>query len=84
MRDFIYSLMTDKRKELVFAPLKFALYLVSLVYGLGLIARRLLYKIGIFRSEKVPLKIISVGNLTLGGTGKTPFVIRLVRTPGRI
>jgi tetraacyldisaccharide 4'-kinase len=54
------------------------LYIISLAYGGGLIARRLLYKVGIFRSEKVPLKIISVGNLTLGGTGKTPFVIRLV------
>lgn len=77
MREFMLSLMTDKRNGTVFVPIKFVLYLVSLVYGIGLMLRRLLYNIGIFRSEKVPLKIISVGNLTLGGTGKTPFVIRL-------
>ena len=78
MREFMLSLMTDKRKQPIFAPIKFLLYVISLLYGAGLIGRRLLYKFGIFRSEKVPLKIISVGNLTLGGTGKTPFVICLV------
>lgn len=70
--------MTDRRSGAIFVPAKFLLYLVSLAYGAGLIIRRLLYKFGIFKSEKVPLKIISVGNLTLGGTGKTPFVIWLV------
>ena len=78
MREFMLSLMTDKQKQPIFVPIKFLLYVISLVYGTGLIGRRILYKYGIFRSEKVPLKIISVGNLTLGGTGKTPFVICLV------
>jgi tetraacyldisaccharide 4'-kinase len=78
MREFMLSLMTDKRKSPVFAPIKSLLYIISLLYGAGLIGRQLLYKFGIFRSERVPLKIISVGNLTLGGTGKTPFVMRLV------
>ncbi len=79
MRDFFLSLMTDKRNGPIYSVIKFLLYIISLVYGAGLIGRRLLYKFGIFRSEKVPLKIISVGNLTLGGTGKTPFVIALVK-----
>ncbi|MDD5428220.1 MAG: tetraacyldisaccharide 4'-kinase [Candidatus Omnitrophica bacterium] len=77
MREFFYSLMTDKRNGAAYEPVKFLLYVISLAYGFGLICRRLLYKLGIFRSEKVPLKIISVGNITLGGTGKTPFVIWL-------
>ena len=79
MRDFFLSLMTDRRNGAIYVPIKLLLYLVSLVYAAGLIGRRLFYRFGIFRSEKVPLKIISVGNLTLGGTGKTPFVIRLVK-----
>jgi len=82
MREFMLSLMTDKRDAPVFMPIKFILYLASLVYGAGLGVRRLFYNVGIFRSEKVPLRIISVGNLTLGGTGKTPFVIRLVSIMG--
>lgn len=77
MRRLIHSLMTDKKRGPLFYPFKIALYALSLVYGLGIIARQLLYRFGVFKSHKAPLKIISVGNLTLGGTGKTPFVIRL-------
>lgn len=78
MRDFLYSLMTDKKSGAQTAPIKFILYLVSLLYAFGIFCRRLLYKFGIFKSHKVPMKIISVGNLTLGGTGKTPSVIKIV------
>lgn len=69
--------MTDRRNGPAYLPLKWALYAVSLLYGAAIIARRVLYALRIFRSDKVPMKIISVGNLTLGGTGKTPFVIAL-------
>ena len=71
--------MTDKRKGALFAPFKFILYIISLVYGAAIFTRGLLYKTGLFKSHEVPLRIISVGNLTLGGTGKTPFVITLSR-----
>lgn len=60
-------------------PFKFVLYVMSLAYGTAIFIRGLLYKFGIFKSHKVPLRVISVGNLTLGGTGKTPFVMTLAR-----
>lgn len=79
MRDFFYLLMTDKRNGWAYEALKAALYLVSLLYGIGLVVRTLLYKYKIFEKHSVPMKIISVGNITLGGTGKTPFVVALTR-----
>lgn len=77
MRDFIYSLMTDKRNGLFCDLFKFKLYIFSLIYGLAIAVRKIFYKLSIFKTRKAPLKVISVGNITLGGTGKTPFVVTL-------
>ena len=71
--------MTDGKNGAIFWPLKAVLYLASLVYGFALIVRAALYRYGIFESHSVPMKIISVGNITLGGTGKTPFVISMIK-----
>jgi tetraacyldisaccharide 4'-kinase len=50
---------------------------LSLPYGTAVALRNRLYDYGIFRQEKLPCPIVSVGNLTVGGTGKTPTVILL-------
>jgi len=53
-------------------PLIFLLSPLSLLYGLGMLVRR-----GFTKREKFCIPIISVGNLIVGGSGKTPFVIAL-------
>jgi len=47
---------------------------LSLLYGMGVGIRLHAYGLGIFRSHRLPAFVISIGNLTAGGTGKTPAV----------
>lgn len=50
------------------------LWPLSLVYSAGARLRVRLYRAGIFREHRLKGVVISVGNLTVGGTGKTPMV----------
>lgn len=53
------------------------LWPVSVVYGIVVCVRGWLYRAGILRRERLDGVVISVGNLTVGGTGKTPMVLYL-------
>ncbi len=57
----------------------FPLVCVSWIYGVVIWVRRTLYRRGLFKSRQLPCKVMSVGNITLGGTGKTPLVIALAK-----
>ena len=53
------------------------LWPLSVAYGLGARLRVRLYRAGIFSQHRLKGVVISVGNLTVGGTGKTPMVLWL-------
>lgn len=50
-----------------------------MLYGLAIGMRNMLYDIGLVRSSSFNVPIISVGNLTVGGAGKTPHIEYLIR-----
>ena len=52
------------------------------VTGLAWEARRRLYEIGMLSPERVATRVVSVGNLTLGGAGKTTLVLHLAAAAG--
>lgn len=52
---------------------------LALLYGIGIGIRNLLYRIGALRSVRFDLPVISVGNLSVGGAGKSPHIEYLLR-----
>lgn len=72
-------------------PLAALLWPLSQLYAALMGLRRLAYRVGIKRSERLPVPVLVVGNVVVGGAGKTPTVIALLRhlraqgwTPGVI
>lgn len=67
-------------------PLACLLFPVSLIFEVLVALRRALYRSGMLRRERVPVPVVIVGNISVGGTGKTPLVIHLagaMRVRGR-
>ena len=52
---------------------------LSWLYGLGVRLRNQLFELGILKSRSFDIPVISVGNITVGGSGKTPHVEYLIR-----
>ena len=48
------------------------LYPISWIYGMGVRLRNKLFDWGYYRSKSFDVPVVCVGNLTVGGTGKTP------------
>lgn len=58
---------------------KYLILPVSLIFGMISLLRNKLYDWGVLRSKKFKLPVISIGNLNVGGTGKTPLTEYLIR-----
>lgn len=53
---------------------------LALLYGLLTGLRRVLYRWGVLRSVRLPVPVVVIGNLTAGGTGKTPVTIAIAES----
>lgn len=79
MRWRIDQFLYQKEKPFWKKILLFPFYLLSFPYGAVIKGRTFFYSVGILKSKTLPFPIISVGNITVGGTGKTPLVMELAR-----
>ena len=69
----------DEGHEWPVRLLLWVLKCLSYVYGFVVQARLYLYEVGVIRRFPLGCQVISVGNITVGGTGKTPMVEKLAR-----
>lgn len=76
---FLRDVLAGRRRGVVPSLLRAALAPFGLLYGAAMAVRRGLYVHGWVSPTRLPGPVISIGNLTTGGTGKTPLVYWAVR-----
>ncbi|MFH1672906.1 MAG: tetraacyldisaccharide 4'-kinase, partial [Pseudomonadota bacterium] len=80
----IERIMTSKNKAGLISFESF-LFILSLIYGGAVKIRGFFYDKDLLWPKKLPCVVISIGNITVGGTGKTPmtiYVANLVKRMG--
>jgi len=74
MNRFLYLIATDQLNGVSVLFVKLLLWILSLAYRFFMALRGVFYRIGLLKTHRLPCSVISVGNLTVGGTGKTPLI----------
>jgi tetraacyldisaccharide 4'-kinase len=77
MKNFIHKIHYSQNLSLLQSLLRTLLWFASLFYSFAVNFRNFLYDVGILPTVKLPQIVISVGNLTTGGTGKTPVTAEI-------
>jgi tetraacyldisaccharide 4'-kinase len=79
LEQFAIDVILERRGGARAALLRSFLYFLSLIYERLVQFRLFLYRKRIFRERALGCLVISIGNLTVGGTGKTPIVEKFAR-----
>ena len=73
---YITEIIEENRKGFIIKPF---LFFFSKIFQFLIFFKNIFYDLKFFKPEKFNLKVISVGNIVAGGTGKTPFIKYLVQ-----
>ena len=77
IQTYLYKVVHHDEQGLLAARLLFILRIFSCLYETGVNCKLAMYRMGFLRQHKLPCRVISLGNITVGGTGKTPTAQRL-------
>ncbi|MCU0783705.1 MAG: tetraacyldisaccharide 4'-kinase [Verrucomicrobia bacterium] len=79
LETFVLEVIFEERRDARAAIMRAFLLGGSKVFQVAVKARRWLYNVRIFRDATLGVQVIAIGNLTVGGTGKTPVVEKFAR-----
>src|SRR5882672_12403062 len=79
LETFLLEVILEKRAGKSAAIVRTILFLLSKVFQVAIKTRRFLYNVRILRDTTLGVQVIAIGNLTVGGTGKTPVVEKFAR-----
>lgn len=76
---FLLEVIFEERRGTRAALVRAALFFLSKIFQVLVKARQFLYNVRILRDSTLGVQVIAIGNLTVGGTGKTPVVEKFAR-----
>jgi tetraacyldisaccharide 4'-kinase len=76
---FVLEVIFEERKGTVAELTRASLFFLSKIFQVAVKTRRFLYNVRILRDSTLGIQVIAIGNLTVGGTGKTPVVEKFAR-----
>jgi tetraacyldisaccharide 4'-kinase len=79
LETFVLAVIFDQRRGKRAALVRTLLLVLSNVFAVAVKTRRFLYNMRILRDSTLGVQVIAIGNLTVGGTGKTPVVEKFAR-----
>jgi tetraacyldisaccharide 4'-kinase len=79
LETFVLEVIFEQRRGKRAALARSALYALSRLFQVAVKARLFLYSVRILRDSTLGVQVIAIGNLTVGGTGKTPVVEKFAR-----
>ena len=77
--EHLYKRIVDPNRETIHEPIYQILNAASFLYSAAMTLRSRCYRFGFLASNKLACRVVSIGNLTLGGAGKTPMTLWLAQ-----
>src|SRR5438034_5582959 len=76
---FVLEVIFEQRPGKLAFVVRLVLFFLSKIFQVAVKTRRFLYNVRLLRDSTLGVQVIAIGNLTVGGTGKTPVVEKFAR-----